>query len=278
MLLHPGAYYMVCAYSEPVLCATLMVIIYLSQSGFKNWNSVFLGSVSGFLLSATKLVGGIAGALFCIQFAFLKSIQDRLQKGAFSKMFLLKTFLVIALGSLGAISFFVYCELKFGRWDIYNQTVLHGWNVYFLNENIFGEHAIRRYFTGYIYSLTNIDWFGKMFFTLHFPLFAATLVSIVTTVKKKNWPLMTAMCLTAIAIAEAIVIGRSSKDFHEFSRYLFIVTALILPVVMNLPLPRILKSRRIVLFTKGVLVSLGVTFFIIQSYLIYRFTHGFWVG
>ena len=108
---HPAAFYLVVGYTESLLMMSLLGLIYWTHRYLKfdgNRREYWLlAGVHGFVGTATRLAG-FPLALFPALHAF-----STRRKKWFSGLAL------SALSMFGLISFFIFCQIKFGRWDLY---------------------------------------------------------------------------------------------------------------------------------------------------------------
>ncbi len=123
---HPAAFYLVAGYSESLFLAALVGFIYWSTREGKT--ARVLAVLHGFTLSATRIVGLPCAAFPLVHGVFTK---DRNRRENFRA--LLARYrgpvLVMLLSALGGISFFLYCQVRWGRWDLYLLTQNAGWAI-----------------------------------------------------------------------------------------------------------------------------------------------------
>lgn len=112
LLTHPSAFFLAVGYSESLFLAALLGFIYWSDND--DAISWLLAGCHGFVMTATRLVG-LPLALVPI-----------LRGGANTKeavhtwpRTLMAKVVQAFLASLGGILFFVFCQQRFGQWDLY---------------------------------------------------------------------------------------------------------------------------------------------------------------
>lgn len=127
MLSHPAVFFLIAGYSESLFLATLLLFIFSAQESFrlKFGKQSAWGSVSGFMMSATRIVG-IPVSIFPLLNGFSKTVLNR---RPFPPKLFLRTVLTSLLASLGALTFLAYCKLKYGRYDLYMETQRIGWGI-----------------------------------------------------------------------------------------------------------------------------------------------------
>lgn len=121
---HPAAFYLVAGYSESLFLATLVGFIYWSTR--KGRVAQLLAVLHGGVMSATRIVGLICAGFPMVYAVFAKGREIPLKERTLQ---LWKPLLVTALAMLGGIAFFVYCQFRWGRWDLYMLTQNAGWAI-----------------------------------------------------------------------------------------------------------------------------------------------------
>jgi hypothetical protein len=123
MLAHPAAFFLVSAYSESLFLMTLLGFIYWSgASGRLSW---LLAAVHGLVMTATRLIGA---PLAVYPLLSLVDGQRPETRSAWLRK-VLSRLLLCAAAALGALSFFAYCQVRWGIWDLYMQTQRIGWQI-----------------------------------------------------------------------------------------------------------------------------------------------------
>ncbi len=125
---HPAAFYLVAGYSESLFLMSLVGFIYWSTSETRGARWIAIGH--GLVMSATRIVG-----LPCALFPMLRAF-FRKPAGADAPMnvrSLLERYrrpiLITSLSLLGGLAFFAYCQVRWGRWDLYMLTQEAGWGI-----------------------------------------------------------------------------------------------------------------------------------------------------
>ncbi|PIK93111.1 hypothetical protein SYN65AY6LI_02210 [Synechococcus sp. 65AY6Li] len=102
ILVYPSSFYLVVGYSESLFLASLLGFFYWSMDLNAPWPA-FLAGIHGLVMSATRIVG--------LPVALVPLL--RLSHPWFW------TASAVVLALLGGLGFFLYCQLRFGRWDLY---------------------------------------------------------------------------------------------------------------------------------------------------------------
>ncbi len=142
---HPAAFYLVAGYSESLFLFALAGFIYWSTR--EGRAAPVLAVVHGVLLSATRIVG-LPCALFPIVRSILWRDDRRVVPGSGGRdsarpssgshrmarfgawLWRQRTpVLVSGFSMLGGLAFFAYCQVRWGRWDLYMLTQNAGWAI-----------------------------------------------------------------------------------------------------------------------------------------------------
>jgi hypothetical protein len=266
ILTHPAAFYLVCGYSESLFL--MSALGFLFWAGNSSHGGFLLAALHGFWMTMTRLVG-----LPLVGVPLLAGLAAEKGKGRLPALFRLS--LLAGLSSLGAGLFFLWCHFHFGRWDLYQQTEIVGWDNradYFcvLNWRI------------YVFKLWPLGWWTNSCFWGRVMVPATTLLLAGLLwcerprggVLRQGWPLRLALYLGAFMVFYISLAMTSPKDFDSLVRYHLVVHVLLVMAAVHLlvRMPKTPWALRVLL----VLVALGA--FVGQCYFAYRFTHDFWVA
>lgn len=124
ILVYPSSFYLVVGYSESLFLASLLGFFYWSMDLNAPWPA-FLAGIHGFAMSATRIVG--------LPVALVPLL--RLSRRWFW------TAGAVVLALLGGLSFFLYCQLRFGRWDLYMEMQRYFTGVQANYQALFQAHT-----------------------------------------------------------------------------------------------------------------------------------------
>ncbi|MEN9204944.1 MAG: hypothetical protein Q6K70_03960, partial [Thermostichales cyanobacterium DRC_bins_46] len=110
ILIYPTAFFLNVGYSESLFMASLLGFLYWSHYTDAPLLMVVAG-MHGLVMSATRIVG-LPVALVPAFYALKGDSGSRRRR-------LFWAGAAIFLGLLGGLSFFLYCQVRFGRWDLY---------------------------------------------------------------------------------------------------------------------------------------------------------------
>src|SRR5260370_3216759 len=123
---HPAAFFLIAGYSESLFLMALIGFIYWISSVSRA--AKILAALLGLAMSATRIVGIPCAAFPVVHNLFSKGWSalrnPRRWLGNYGSAV---TVMIAAI--FGAISFFIYCQWRWGRWDIYMLTQSAGWNI-----------------------------------------------------------------------------------------------------------------------------------------------------
>ncbi len=123
---HPAAFYLVAGYSESLFLMTLAGFIY--WSGAEGRTAKSLAALHGFAMSATRIVGIPCAAYPIVRAVFRHDWKSMRRPRDWFRQYGSAVALT-GVAMLGAISFFIYCQIHWGRWDIYMLTQEAGWAI-----------------------------------------------------------------------------------------------------------------------------------------------------
>src|SRR5205809_5240504 len=126
MAAHPAAFFLIAGYSESLFLMALLGFIYWSSR--EGRAAKILAAVHGIGMSAARIVGvpcaafPVVRAIFKKGWSVLRHPRQWLQNYGSS-------IAVMIVAIFGAVSFFIYCQVRWGRWDLYMLTQSAGWNI-----------------------------------------------------------------------------------------------------------------------------------------------------
>jgi hypothetical protein len=121
LLSYPSAFFLVAGYSESLfLCALLGFVYWCGRDGPE---ARALACMHGFVLTATRLVG-LPLVLYPAMRTWLLPPSSRGQDNHAWRGF------GVATGAaMGAAAFFLFCQIRFGHWDMYLISQAAGWGI-----------------------------------------------------------------------------------------------------------------------------------------------------
>ncbi|MDX2273660.1 MAG: hypothetical protein NW237_17155 [Cyanobacteriota bacterium] len=290
---YPTAFFLVVGYSESLFLSTLLGYLYWSRSNCSvGW---VLAGLSGCLMTATRIVG-----LPLIGLPILKLLRIRFANGVplFDldiKGFDAKWFLTSLIAGLGGLSFFFFCAIQFGDWNLYLKLQQMGWEVtpdykafFQWQHYIPSGQMIQEFFWLVEDRLSWADRLSKLAVAATFwALWALSVLDWGICLRNRRIarPERFDFFLIAWTMFYFTVTGLASVGMRSMIRYCFPIYVLLVLAVIHLATNFI--NNRIKLWRKRVYLQVAYQsivaslFFIagfIQVYLIWRYAQHIWVA
>ena len=177
---------------------------------------------------------------------------------------------------LGAISFFAYCQIRWGRWDIYMHTQEAGWAISPDYLAVFKPSSYR----WLIPPLNDPQEASQLTMTLAAVLFAIILIGELVPAFRRgtSWTTRVGIYFCAAIIYYVSVAGVASVEMESMLRYDFCVHALIVLALLHYLNEFRLQPRLVRIFGIGVATAVMIGGFAIQGFYIWNFMRGNWVA
>jgi hypothetical protein len=275
---HPGAFFLVAAYSESLFLTGVLGFLYWSTS--ERRRSGLLAAGHGFVMTATRLVGlplviyPLCHALFCGE----RTGSERdwmLGRG------LLRPLLLGLTASIGALLYFAYCQWQFGAWDIYMTTGHAGWNI---TPNYLGFFTVKTFRVRHPHwreELIDPEFLSRLAVPVALLLlvgFAYVERRLTRTRTDTGWRYRVGFYVSSFFLLYVPVSAQFSRGMTSMTRYVLCVQvmfALILVHMLTRLQPVEGNWRRRLMWLSVAWCELGS---VLQAMLIIRFTHGKWVA
>ena len=270
---HPAAFFLIAGYSESLFLMALLGFIYWSST--EGRTARILAAVHGILMSATRIVGIPCAAFPVVRDVFRKGWSALRQPRRWLQNYG-SSAAVMMVAILGAVSFFVYCQMRWSRWDMYMLTQFAGWNIEPDYLAVFHPSNYR----WLLPELSNPTQMSQMSMTFGaLLLIAMAIVEILPALRRRTeWTARVGIYFCAAVIYYVSVSGVASLDMESMLRYEFCVHALIVLAFLHFlrqfrlpPLP--VRALGIALVVVACAVSLSV-----QGWYVWNFTRGNWVA
>src|ERR1700719_2299948 len=123
---HPAAFFLIAGYSESLFLMALVGFIYWSSA--EGRAAKILAALHGIAMSATRIVGVPCAAFPVVRDLFSKGWSALRDPRGWVRNY--GSAVAVMSGAIfGAIFFFLYCQWRWGRWDMYMLTQSAGWNI-----------------------------------------------------------------------------------------------------------------------------------------------------
>ena len=270
---HPTAFFLIAAYSESLFLMALFGFIY--WSGGQGRTAMILAALHGIMMSATRIVGIPTAAYPVVRSAFesgwagLRNVRGWLRQygGAVALM---------AVSMFGAVGFFIYCLVRWGRWDLYMLTQEAGWAIA-------PDYLALLKPESYRWLLPAMDdareW-SQMTMTVGALLFlAVALCELLPALRQRtNWQARIGIYFAAFVTFWIAVSGVASVQMESMLRYQFCAHALIVLAMMHFfgqfrTPPTWVRAFGMV--SVALLCAAGLS---LQGWWVWNFTRGGWVA
>jgi hypothetical protein len=270
---HPTAFFLVAGYSESLFMMSLFGFLYWSNG--EGRTAKFLAALHGFLMSATRIVGIPCSAAPVVKAVFengwggLRDVRSWLSRYGIA-------ILVTGGATLGAGSFFLYCLLRWGRWDLYMLTQQAGWAIIPDFLAVFKPESYR----WLVPALNNPTEASQMTMTLGGVLLVLVALCELLPVIRRKAAVSTRIgfYFCAVVIYYISVSGVASVEMESMLRYEFCVHALIVLAILHflhqLPAPPLLAR----VFGMAAIALLSAAGLGVQGWYVWNFTRGNWVA
>jgi hypothetical protein len=270
---HPAAFYLIAGYSESLFLMTLVGFIYWSSA--EGRGAQILAAAHGFIMSATRIVGipcalyPVVRAVFVNGWKGLRDVRSWVRRYG-------PAVAVSFAAMLGAISFFIYCQLRWSRWNMYMLTQEAGWAIKpdylaFFKPANYGWPAVPLDDTSLASQLTT---------SIALVLFGViALCELLPAIRRRTaFATRIGMYFCALVIFYVSLAGVSSVQMESMLRYDFCVHALIVLALLHylhqFRLPPVLVRA----FGMAAVALLGAAGLSLQGWYVWNFTRGFWVA
>jgi hypothetical protein len=270
---HPAAFYLVAGYSESLFLMTLVGFIYWSTSERRGANG--LAVLHGIAMSATRIVG-LPCAAFPVVHALCKNGMGPSHKLRDWIARYRAPGLVMILSTLGGLAFFAYCQVRWGRWDLYMLTQEAGWAIDADYLAIF-KPVNYRFALPSLYDSTGASQFASALAGLAFV--GIALAELFAAFRRRSdWRKRIGLYFAAAVIYYISVAGVASVQLESMLRYDLCVHALIVLALLNflreLRLPSV-YVRASAMAVAALVCAAGLA---LQGFYVWNFTQGNWVA
>lgn len=270
---HPTAFFLIAAYSESLFLMALFGFIYWSTG--EGRTAKILAAVHGIAMSATRIVG-IPCALFPMVRAFFEGGWKQMRRLPALLRHYAAPFALSCVAMLGAIGFFAYCLVRWGRWDLYMQTQSAGWAIVPDYLAVFKPESYR----WLIPPLDDPTQASQMIMTLGAISFViVALVELLPALRQRTaWQTRMGLYFCAFITYYIAVSGVASVQMESMLRYHFCAHALIVLALLHFLAqfhnpPRLARAFGIAAIALLSAAGLGL-----QGWYVWNFTRGGWVA
>ena len=270
---HPTAFFLVAGYSESLFLMGLFGFMYWSTA--EGRTAKVLAGGHGILMSATRIVG-IPCAAYPIVHALFEGGWNRLREVRHWYREYARAIALMAVAMLGAIGFFVYCLLRWGRWDLYMATQEAGWAIFPDYLAVFKPANYR----WLIPPLNDPTQWSQMAMTVGALCFVAVaLCELLPAIRRRtNWQQRMGFYFVAAVTYYVAVSGVASVQMESMLRYQFCAHALIVLAFLQFSAQFRTPPARVRALGMAAVALLSAAGLSLQGWWIWNFTRGDWVA
>jgi hypothetical protein len=284
ILAHPAAFFLIAAYSESLFLMALLGFIYWSSA--EGRTARIWAALHGVLMSATRIVGIVCAAFPVVRSVFTNGWNDLREPRMWFRKYAPAIGLML-VATFGALAFLAYCQLHWGRWDIYMLTQAAGWGIVPDYLAVFKPSSYR----WLVPALNDPREASQMSMTLGALLFLCIALCEIcvafrraqrsrptTVAGRTGWPTRVGIYFCAAAIYYISVSGVACVAMESMLRYEFCVHALIVLALLNF----LRQFRTPPMFVRAIgmaaatlIIAAGLS---VQGWYVWNFTRGNWVA
>src|SRR6266478_2652852 len=270
---HPAAFFLIAGYSESLYLMGLIGFMYWSTANGRA--AKVLAVLHGIAMSGTRIVGIPCAAFPVIQSVFAKGAERVRQPLLWLRLHLPAIGLMMA-ATLGAVFFFLFCQLRWGHWDMYMLTQTAGWGITPDYLAIFKPASYR----WLLPALNDPTEASQMAMTVGGLILVLVVIceAIVAIRHRTHWQGRVGFYFCAAVVYFVSVSGVACVEMESMLRYQFCVHALIVLAFLNFlrqfrnP-PLLVRALGMAGVALGSAAGLGV-----QGWYVWNFTRGNWVA
>src|SRR6266446_10565480 len=273
ILAHPAAFFLVAGYSESLFLMALFGFIYWSTA--EGRFAKILAAAHGIVMSATRIVGIVCAAFPMVRSLFLIGWKGLRERRAWFRQYATAIGLM-AVAMLGALFFFIYCQVRWGNWDMYMLTQTAGWGIIPDYLAVFKPSSYRCL----VPALNDPTEASQLSMTLGAVLLVGvTLCELLPTIRRPaGLPVRAGIYFCAAAIYYVSVSGVACVSMESMLRYEFCVHVLIVLAFLNFL--RQFRTPPMLVRALGIagVALLGAAGLCVQGWYVWNFTRGNWVA
>jgi hypothetical protein len=249
--------------------------------GFIYWSSAegraakIMAALHGMIMSATRVVG-----IPCAAFPVVRNVFKNGWAGLRDPRRWFQNYggavLTMVAAIFGAVFFFIYCQWRWGRWDMYMLTQTAGWNIEPDYLAVF-RPSNYRWLLPKLNDPTQMSQMSMTFGALL--LIAIPIIEFIPAIRRRTeWQTRVGLYFCAALIYYISVSGVASLEMESMLRYEFCAHALIVLAFLHflrqfrVPPPPL---RGLGIATAVLVSALGLS---VQGWYIWNFTRGNWVA
>jgi len=249
--------------------------------GFIYWSSAegraakIWAALHGILMSATRIVGIPCAAFPVVRKVFANGWSTLRNPRTWRREYGVAVFLMI-VAMLGALVFFLYCQLRWGRWDLYMLTQLAGWGIIPDYLAVFKPSSYR----WVIPPLNDPRQMSQMSMTLGALVFVGIAVCEIAAAVRRHthWRVRAGIYFCAAIVYYIAVSGVAGVEMESMMRYQFCAHALIVLALLHFLSQFSAPPVWLRVFGMAAVALGSVAGLSVQGWYVWNFTRGNWVA
>jgi hypothetical protein len=270
---HPAGFFLIAGYSESLFLMALFGFVYWSTA--EGRSAKVWAAVHGIVMSATRIVGIVCAAFPLVRSFFQTGWRGLAEPGRWLRKE--KPAVAMTLvASFGAVGFFTYSQLRWGRWDIYMLTQAAGWGIVPDYLAVFKPSS----YHWFVPALNDPTEASQMSMTLGAILFVGIAIcELLPAIRRRaGLPLRAGIYFCAFVIYYFSVSGVACVDMESMLRYEFCVHALIVLALLNFLSQFRTPPMLVRAFGIAAVALLSAAGLCVQGWYVWNFTRGNWVA
>jgi hypothetical protein len=270
---HPVAFFLVAGYSESLFLMTLLGFIYWSTA--EGRAAKVFAAMHGFTMSATRIVGIPCAAFPLVRAVFENGWSGLCDVRSWPRRYFPAAALMIC-GTLGAITFFVYCLLRWGRWDTYMLTQQLGWAI----EPDYLAIVKPASYRWLVPALNDPTEASQMAMTLGAVMFVIVAIcELLPAIRRQTaWTTRIGIYFCAAIVYYISVSGVACVEMESMLRYQFCAHALIVLAFLHFLRQFRTPPRLVRVCSMAAVALLSAAGLGVQGWYVWNFTRGNWVA
>ncbi len=252
---HPASLYLVAGYSESLFLMAVLGFVYWTE-GARHTEGAFavapvMAALHGFTMSATRIAGIPLAGYTVVRSAVLSFLTRKMPGRMLGRDLILS-----AVAAAGGVAFFVFCQLKFGQWNLYMETQQVGWGIG-------KDYLLPLHLLNYRWSRTN----AKVVMIYALALLLVILAEVALRQRSREqsvgrWSARLSALYMALSIFYISASGTASANFASFVRYSLAVAVIL--VLIAADLWSLARLPRRVAWVIAVTLFVGFSFSLVQ--------------
>ncbi len=273
ILAHPAAFFLVAGYSESLFLMALLGFIYWSTT--EGRSAKVWAAAHGIVMSATRVVGIVCAAFPVVCSLFLKGWKGLRNPRAWFRQYA-SAIGLMAVATLGAVFFFIYCQVRWGNWNIYMLTQAAGWGIIPDYLAVLKPSSYR----WLVPALNDPTEASQLSMTLGAVLLVGiALCELLPPIRRRvGLPVRAGIYFCAATIYYLSVSGVACVSMESMLRYEFAVHALIVLAFLNFLRQFRTPPMLVRAFSIAAVALLSAAGLCVQGWYVWNFTRGNWVA